>query len=216
MANGKFYIGKHSTKSLDDGYKGSTIHLYYWNSRKKYGEHNFTRFEISFFETSEEAFSFERSLLTNDMIESNDCYNTGPGGNGWISTEAKKAARIARNNNKGQNGFQRMTPEQRSTISRIALDLGKNPFQQPGFASAASLSRKTFGFQGMSPEKRSAISSLGAKSQASRGATPFQTGVAQRSPNHPSQKTATCPHCGVSSQALTMYRWHFDKCRMKP
>lgn len=78
LVNGKFYIGVHN--GSDDKYLGSGSVLK--EAIKKYGKACFIRETILSFDTSEEAYEYEKSLITDDLIMSSDCYNIGPGGYG--------------------------------------------------------------------------------------------------------------------------------------
>lgn len=78
MVNSKFYIGVHN--GSNDGYLGSGSLLK--EAIRKYGRDCFIRETISTFDTSEEAYEYEKSLITDDLISSSDCYNIGPGGYG--------------------------------------------------------------------------------------------------------------------------------------
>jgi group I intron endonuclease len=82
LINQKFYIGKHSTLNIDDGYLGSGKRLSL--AIKKYGEENFIREIISFHQTSEEALSAEKQLISHQLVSSENCYNlTFGGGRDW-------------------------------------------------------------------------------------------------------------------------------------
>ncbi len=50
--DGKYYIGRHSTKDLEDGYMGSGKHIK--RAIKKYGVSNFKKEILNFYNTSEE------------------------------------------------------------------------------------------------------------------------------------------------------------------
>ena len=80
LINGKYYIGKHSSESLDDGYMGSGTRIK--AAIAKYGIENFKKTILKTFPTSEEAFEHEAQIVT--MAEVNDpmCYNIQPGGKG--------------------------------------------------------------------------------------------------------------------------------------
>lgn len=62
----KFYVGKHSTTNLNDGYVGSGILLN--RIIKSHPEYEVKNEIISFFETSEDAFEFEE-LLIDELFE---------------------------------------------------------------------------------------------------------------------------------------------------
>ena len=80
LINGKYYIGKHSSESLDDNYMGSGPLIK--AAIAKYGIDNFKKTILKTFPTSEEAFEHEAQIVT--MAEVNDpmCYNIQPGGKG--------------------------------------------------------------------------------------------------------------------------------------
>ena len=80
LINGKYYIGKHSSDSLDDDYMGSGTRIK--AAIAKYGIENFRKTILKTFSTSEEAFEHEAQIVT--MVEVNDpmCYNIQPGGKG--------------------------------------------------------------------------------------------------------------------------------------
>lgn len=78
--NGKFYIGKHSTNNILDNYLGSGKALK--NAIKKYGSTNFTKHILGVFDTEEEAFLFESSIVDESFIIREDTYNITLGGKG--------------------------------------------------------------------------------------------------------------------------------------
>ena len=83
--NGKFYVGKHSTRNLDDGYMGGGNYLH--NSFKKHGLCNFSREYISFHDTEEEAYAAEAAIVTPEFVARKDTYNLWPGGQGFPTGE---------------------------------------------------------------------------------------------------------------------------------
>lgn len=91
--NHKFYIGKHSTKNLDDGYMGSGTVIK--RAIKKYGIENFTKRILCFCDTQEEALKVEEFLVTPYLISREDCYNANIGGKGG-SIKGKKRSEIAK------------------------------------------------------------------------------------------------------------------------
>lgn len=80
--NGKYYIGVHSTNDLDDGYLGSGNRIK--AAVKKYGANNFARTIIKMWDTAEEAFAHERQIITEDVLNDNNCYNLRAGGHGGV------------------------------------------------------------------------------------------------------------------------------------
>jgi hypothetical protein len=74
--NGKYYIGKHQTKDLNDGYFGSGKVLKH--AIKKHGIENFTKEILHVFDTELEMNAKEKELV--ELNESS--YNLCPGGKG--------------------------------------------------------------------------------------------------------------------------------------
>lgn len=96
LINNKVYIGVHRTNDLDDGYLGSGTLLK--KSVNKYGEENFKKEILKFFETYQEALDYERELVTLDFINEDNNYNLKEGGYGscGFSEETKKQFSITR------------------------------------------------------------------------------------------------------------------------
>lgn len=80
LINGKWYIGKHSTYNLDDGYLGSSQHLK--SAIKKYGRENFIREILAFCDSEQEAYEKEAELVTIEVVHNPMTYNKMPGGKG--------------------------------------------------------------------------------------------------------------------------------------
>lgn len=80
VINGKFYIGKHQTKNLDDGYLGSGKLLKY--AIKKYSKSNFHK-EIRYVCDNEQHMNVLEKILVVPDIEIN--YNLCHGGKGGFS-----------------------------------------------------------------------------------------------------------------------------------
>ena len=94
--NSKFYIGKHTTSSLNDRYIGSGTHIL--NAIKKYGESSFINYKLVFFNKEQDAYDYESYLLSEDMIKKfkdvlNITYNLRAGRVGG-STYMSKETRI--------------------------------------------------------------------------------------------------------------------------
>lgn len=94
--NNKFYIGKHKTHDLDDGYMGSGVQLK--QAYEKYGMDNFDKEILFLCESEEEMNQKERELV---VVDSELTYNLTAGGSGsWNHinndpkyTESKRNAR---------------------------------------------------------------------------------------------------------------------------
>lgn len=89
----EYYLGKHSTDNLEDGYLGSGNRLR--SCFKKYGKENFKLEILEFFNSIEELNEAEFKLITEDIIKEKLCLNLAPGGQGgnvhpWSLESRKK------------------------------------------------------------------------------------------------------------------------------
>lgn len=105
IINGKFYIGKHQTKDLNDGYLGSGTLIR--KAIKKYGKENFEKEILFVFDNEAEMNAKEKELV----IISEMSYNLCEGGKGGFSYI---------NRNKLGRGFRTMDPEQRKRYLILA------------------------------------------------------------------------------------------------
>ena len=78
LLNSHFYYGIHSTDNLNDGYMGSGHRLIL--AYKKYGIENFKKDILYFFDTRKKAAIFESEMVSDALIEDNNCYNIIRGG----------------------------------------------------------------------------------------------------------------------------------------
>lgn len=79
LINGKYYIGKHQTKRLDDGYMGSGKVLKH--AIKKYGIENFKKEILHIFDNEQEMNAKEKELV----VVNEQTYNLNEGGKGGFS-----------------------------------------------------------------------------------------------------------------------------------
>jgi hypothetical protein len=80
--DGKFYIGSHKTKDLNDVYMGSGKYLIH--AQKKYGIENFKKEILFVFETADEMYAKEAEIVNEDFLATENTYNLKIGGfGGW-------------------------------------------------------------------------------------------------------------------------------------
>lgn len=80
LKNGKFYIGVHKTKKLDDGYMGSGVAIKM--AIEKYGKDNFSKDILRFHEDQSSMYNHEKELVNDELVNDPNCYNIMPGGLG--------------------------------------------------------------------------------------------------------------------------------------
>lgn len=114
--NGKYYIGKHQTKDLNDGYMGSGKLLK--RAIKKHGIEKFSKEILHIFETEEEMNAKEKELVVISEQSYNLCEG-GQGGFGYIYRNKLKDY----SRNSDISGFKYFTPEQRSQYSRLGANI---------------------------------------------------------------------------------------------
>jgi hypothetical protein len=80
--NGKYYIGRHSTKNIDDSYMGSGVGIK--NAIKKYGVENFTKEIIEETTSSELLWELEKQIVNDNIVKDNMSYNMCYGGKHYL------------------------------------------------------------------------------------------------------------------------------------
>jgi group I intron endonuclease len=83
LVNGKFYIGKHQTKNLDDGYIGSGKLLR--RAVKKYGIENFHKEILHVCESEKQMNVLEKILVVPDLELNYNLCDGGKGGFGFLN-----------------------------------------------------------------------------------------------------------------------------------
>ena len=99
LINGKIYVGKHTTKTIEDGYLGSGIYLN--RAIEKYGKQNFERKILFFTNCEEENRILETQIVSKEFVKRRDTYNIAIGGAGGNVIEGHSTERkqeIARSN----------------------------------------------------------------------------------------------------------------------
>ena len=80
METGQYYIGKHSTTNINDGYLGSGLHLK--RQIKKYGKDKFNKIILEYCNSIEQLNQREQSYVNADLLKDPLCLNIKLGGEG--------------------------------------------------------------------------------------------------------------------------------------
>jgi hypothetical protein len=94
--DGKFYIGSHKTKNLDDNYMGSGKYLKY--AQQKYGIKNFEKEILFVYDNKEDMYSKEAEIVTEEFLATENTYNLKIGGfGGWDYINSNDTLRRSKN-----------------------------------------------------------------------------------------------------------------------
>ncbi len=185
--NGRYYIGRHTTSDLEDGYLGSGV----WVSGVKDKSTLFK--EILFFATSTPELKEIEEKIINENYNDPMCMNRGKGSNGWTSEEAteENRARVI----SGTHNFLGGKIPKETQLKRVANGthqwLGdKNPTYQ----------RLADGSHTWLSDEHKELTSIRNKERLENKSHHFLTKV-------------QCPHCIKEGQLTAMKRWHFDNCK---
>jgi len=99
--NGKYYIGRHSTNNIDDGYMGSGIAIK--NAMRRYGRDNFVKEILDEAKSSAELWELERKYVNENVVKDEKSYNMSVGGKHYLM--GLTAEELKRHqSNAGKNG----------------------------------------------------------------------------------------------------------------
>lgn len=82
LKNGRYYIGRHSTTNINDGYMGSGKAII--NAIKKYGEEEFVKEILAETETSSELWELEKQIVNEYVVSDPLSYNMAFGGKSYL------------------------------------------------------------------------------------------------------------------------------------
>jgi hypothetical protein len=80
--NGKYYIGRHTTKNVNDSYMGSGIGIK--NAINKYGVENFTKEIIVTAESADALWDLEKEIVNENVVKDPMSYNNAYGGKHYL------------------------------------------------------------------------------------------------------------------------------------
>ena len=118
LLNNRFYIGRHSTRILEDGYMGSGTRIRL--EIKKYGVNNFIKEYLNFFNNKDILSSEEAKIVDDKMIANPQNLNIAKGGTGgdWKIINSNPELSFKCKSKGGKKAHQLRTPEKYSEIAK--------------------------------------------------------------------------------------------------
>lgn len=138
--NGKYYVGSHKTKNLDDNYMGSGKYLQY--AQEKYGIENFEKEILFVFDTAAKMYQKEAEIVNTEFLVEENTYNLKIGGFGGFdyinssginnkANQCSKAGKAAAAKGGGFKGKQHTT-ETRKRMSEKRWGPANPNYGMPG------------------------------------------------------------------------------------
>jgi hypothetical protein len=219
--NGKYYIGRHSTTNLDDGYMGSGI----WVSRHS-KKKRLEKVILEFCESFDDLLQKESDYISEYIVnEQNMNFNNSSIGasTGSLNIAHRESVKIKqrsrlRENNPMKNGH---TEESKEKIRQSVM--GKNnPFygKKHTTETKKKISKKQQG-KIWNEEQRKKLSEIRKKQFG--GKKPSFLNFSEHTEESKekirqsalSREKLCCPHCQISAAPHVAKRWHFNNCKRK-
>ena len=239
--NGKFYIGKHQTSNLDDGYMGSGILI--TKAIKKYGTEFFEKEILFIFDNEEEMNSKEIEIVDIDLIEDINCYNVGLGGQGGPLFKGRKHSEqtktLLRQKSLGKchtditkqkisySNMNRIVSEEtrrllsdkpvcHTDITKQKISNSMKIYYESGEVSVYERTDVIKEKTSKSMKQYHALKSEDEKKLSDDHKRKISASVKEKGiVNDNVRKKVVCPHCKKEGQELAMKRYHFDNCKKK-
>lgn len=226
---GEFYIGKHSTRVLDDGYVGSGTWV---KKAKRLGRKLVTEI-VLFCENEQEAFLLEEKYVLDARMHPL-CKNIAPGGIAPPRRFGKRSEAECKKISDSRKGIQ-FSQNHKDAIRANRPDVtGKNnPFfgkshsetTRQQIRDSLAQHREQIGWKPKERKRKARVPNEIAKANRSRAQVGKRRSVETKTKMAESQKQAwekraplgviSCPHCEKSGNSVVMHRWHFDHCKYK-
>lgn len=124
-ADGKYYIGMHSTDDLEDGYFGSGQLL--WKSIKKHGKEKHSKEILEFLPTRKTLKERERELVNEEILDDPLCMNLKLGGEGGFNIDPAHQSELSKGYWKDEKYRQKVT----SKLSEVMPDAVRKSYENP-------------------------------------------------------------------------------------
>lgn len=218
--NGKYYIGVHKSKVLQDDYLGSGVHLK--RAISKYGKGNFSRENLYVFDSEEEMFSKEKEIVNKELISDEFCYNLTEGGVGSWSHIDVSGENNPMHKSKGRSWKDGKTQEEIDEINMKKGSAGEKNGMFGKTHTAEARQKLSEANKKSYDEKFSKEVSDALKEKISKRFKGVEKTQSQKDKMSKAAKEVwknrpivQCPHCSKQGKGGAMTRFHFDNCKYK-
>jgi group I intron endonuclease len=197
--NGKFYIGVH-TGNCQDTYLGSGAALI--KAISKYGIDNFKREILHICETLDEAYRLEKSIVTEELVVDDQCYNLAIGGRGYRrhDTNRQMSNETKRKLSESQQGIPNTDETNKKISNTLTGKLKTDAHKKNMSISAKARAPDT---DETKKKKSEAIKLAIAEGR-------LDPGAGLRGKNI---RKVQCPHCEKIGAVNLMKRYHYENCK---
>lgn len=197
ILSGRFYVGMHSTKNVDDGYFGSGKWIK--TAIKKYGKDAFKREILFDLPSYGDMVLKEKEIVNDELLSDPLCMNFMFGGKGgWRKLNANAEDAFLRRQAGGLIGGKHP-----NTIAALKRHSGLHA------KKSADTKKKKYGedyFQNIAKYERTEETRLKQRNASIEN----NSGKANLGLKRVKIK---CPHCEKEGSKSTMVRWHFENCK---
>jgi hypothetical protein len=199
--NGRYYIGRHTTKNLDDGYMGSGK----WPRSIK-NKQELSKKILSYYDSTDELLEAEKSLLT-EHVGKRLCMNFNNNPVGFSSGELNPAK------------TEKERLRKLKQIRELNPMFGKTHSDTSKKQMSESRKDKPTWNKGMSGVKTSDKGQtawnkgIHTGHQSFTGKTHSAESIMLMKEKHANRQRITCPHCNKNIDKPNYSRYHGDKCK---
>lgn len=221
---GEYYIGKRTCHCAidDDSYMGSGIRI--TRLIEKYGIDFFHKEILNIAASETEAYSIERSIVTETILNDPKCLNLITGGHGGKQSEETRQQVSATmkqfwKNNPRRHEYSIMMKNRpdyiRQKISRATAGVPKSTEHREALSNALKGKPKSEEHRRKLSEVNKGKTMSAEALQKLHNTNQDEQVKAQRSNSAKNRPKIQCPHCERMVDTSTSKRWHFDNCKNK-
>jgi len=199
--NGRYYIGRHSTKNLDDGYMGSGK----WPRSIK-NKQELSKEILSYYDSTDELLKAEKSLLT-EHVGKPMCMNFNNNSIGFASGSLNPAKTEKEKIRKAKQ------------VGELNPMFGKTHSNEAKLKMSEDRKGRTPWNKGVSFKKKNNTQvpwnkGIRTGHQSFTGKTHSVDSIIKMKEKHANRVRLTCPHCDKTIDKPNYTRYHGDKCKL--